>query len=242
MEPTSSRWRLSRVRRFRCQSKLSDPETNHEPQPQLFAGPRYCLIVSLGLVAVTALAIGWTAGAVAASSGSRAAHAGAPASSPVGADTAGAPGGGREPAPGGRRHHDLGAWLPRLLYPVPGYNSLGVAPEGTILVQWHPATAAMKADGSDQGGGSEEGQRLGPGRMPIPRPSRPRPQWRTARGYLLGQHRFPARATFTRRLIVGSPRPCRVPKLAHSDRLEARRSVRRRSVPWWDTHGHVIPS
>jgi hypothetical protein len=36
-----------------------------------------------------------------------------------------------------------------IAYPVPGYNSLGVAPEGTILAEG-TGTAVMKADGSDK--------------------------------------------------------------------------------------------
>ena len=116
------------------------------PSPTL-RRPTILLIVSLGLVAVTALAIGWTAGAVAASSGSRSATVSA-ASSPVGADTPGAPGAGvtLPQAAGGTTTSSMAA---SIAYPVPGYNSLGVAPEGTILVQG-TATAAMKADGSDK--------------------------------------------------------------------------------------------
>jgi hypothetical protein len=116
------------------------------PTPTL-RRPTRLLIVSLGLVAVTALAIGWTAGAVAASSGSRAATPSA-ASSPVGADIPGAPGAGvtLPQTAGGATTSGMAA---SIAYPVPGYNSLGVAPEGTILVQG-TATAAMKADGSDK--------------------------------------------------------------------------------------------
>jgi hypothetical protein len=36
-----------------------------------------------------------------------------------------------------------------IAYPVPGYNSLGVAPQGTILAEG-TGTASMKADGSDK--------------------------------------------------------------------------------------------
>lgn len=116
------------------------------PSPTLWR-PTRLLILSLGLVAVTALAIGWTAGAVAASSGSRAATPSA-ATGPVGADTPEAPGAGvtLPQTAGGTTTSGMAA---SIAYPVPGYNSLGVAPEGTILVQG-TATSAMKADGSDK--------------------------------------------------------------------------------------------
>jgi hypothetical protein len=115
--------------------------------------PTRSILASLLLVGVAALAIGWTAGTVAASGGSHAAAPtiGAPDSGTV---ALGAPGVGTTtivPAPGGVTTGSGGAASSgaAIIYPVPGYNSLGVAPQGTILAQG-TGTADLKADGSNK--------------------------------------------------------------------------------------------
>jgi hypothetical protein len=112
------------------------------------------LQAALLVVAVAALAIGWTAGTVAASSGPRAAS---PTPVPTDHDEIdlGAPGGGitttmpqtgAGPTISGTTYAGTAG---SIAYPVPGYNSLGVAPQGTILAEG-AGTSAMKADGSDK--------------------------------------------------------------------------------------------
>ncbi|MFI5258976.1 MAG: SIMPL domain-containing protein [Candidatus Limnocylindrales bacterium] len=122
------------------------------PSPTIIRPTRRFLF-GLLMVGAVALAIGWTAGTVAASTGS---HAAAPASgtqaagqndlgaSGVGTTTNLTPPAGGVTASGGSA--STGA---AILYPMPGYNSLGVAPQGTILAAG-TGTADMKADGSDK--------------------------------------------------------------------------------------------
>jgi hypothetical protein len=111
--------------------------------------PRKSLLAALLVVAMAALAIGWTAGTVAASSGPRAAST-TPVATSQGAIDHGAPGIGitTTTPQTGAGTTSSGAAGPAA-YPVPGYNSLGVAPQGTILAEG-TGTAAMKADGSDK--------------------------------------------------------------------------------------------
>lgn len=113
-----------------------------------FTRPTRSLLVGLLLVAIAALAIGWTAGTVAATSGSRTASP-TPVANTAGANL-GAPGLGATTTvsqnAGGTTTSGTAS---SIAYPVPGYNSLGVAPQGTILAQG-TGTASMKADGSDK--------------------------------------------------------------------------------------------
>jgi hypothetical protein len=115
-----------------------------------FTRPTKSVLAGLFVVAIAALAIGWTVGTVAASGGSRAASATA-APKGAGADTLGMPSVGTTTTPpqyaGGTSAS--GGTASSIAYPVPGYNSLGVAPEGTILAEG-TGTADMKADGSDK--------------------------------------------------------------------------------------------
>ena len=116
--------------------------------------PRKSLLGALLVVAMVALAIGWTAGTVAASSGTPAPSA-APLATDLGAIDHGAPGigitttmaqtGAGTTSAGTTSSGTAGS----VAYPVPGYNSLGVAPQGTILAEG-TGTSAMKADGSDK--------------------------------------------------------------------------------------------
>jgi hypothetical protein len=110
------------------------------------ARPARSLIAGFLLVAIAALAVGWTAGTVAASGGSRAASP-----TPPGVDADG-----YVPATGnGTSGVQLGAPTTSgntsagIAFPVPGYNQLGVAPEGTIVAQGS-GTAEVKTDGSDK--------------------------------------------------------------------------------------------
>lgn len=112
--------------------------------------PTKSVLAGLLVVAIAALAIGWTAGTVAASSGSRAAS---PTAAPkeVGAGTLGMPSVGTTTnlPQSGNVTTASGGTTTSIAYPVPGYNSLGVAPEGTILAEG-TGTADMKPDGSDK--------------------------------------------------------------------------------------------
>lgn len=119
-----------------------------------FTRPTKSALAGLVVVVIASLVIGWTASGVAASGGPRAASPATPGSSNVGgvalgAPTIGAPNvGTTTTAPqyvGGMSSGTASA----IAYPVPGYNSLGVAPQGTILAQG-TGTADMKADGSDK--------------------------------------------------------------------------------------------
>ena len=111
-----------------------------------FTRPTKSVLAGLLVVAITALAIGWTAGTVAASSGSRAASATA-APKAAGAEAPGVPTTTLPQSAGGTTTSSGTA--SSIAYPVTGYNSLGVAPQGTILAEG-TGTADMKADGSDQ--------------------------------------------------------------------------------------------
>jgi len=110
--------------------------------------PTRSLLAGLVLVTAAALVIGWTAGTVAASSGARV----APASSAPG-DAAASIGTSAGPYTGGAVTSagavTSGGTTAVALYPVSGYNPLGVAPAGTILAEG-TGTAEMKADGSDK--------------------------------------------------------------------------------------------
>ncbi|MGD0409312.1 MAG: SIMPL domain-containing protein [Candidatus Limnocylindrales bacterium] len=112
--------------------------------------PTKSLLAGLLLVTAAALAIGWTAGTVAASSGTRIASAPA-APGDATAGQSGIPGVGTTPtqAQSGGGATTSGGTTAATVYPVPGYNSLGIAPAGTILAEG-TGTADMKADGSDK--------------------------------------------------------------------------------------------
>jgi hypothetical protein len=112
------------------------------------ARPTKAVLASLTLVAITGLMIGWTAGTVAASSGTRAASATA---TPHAADLLYASGAQAPTTQSGANGATTseGGSSSSIMYPVSGYNSLGVAPQGTILAEG-TGTAEMKADGSDQ--------------------------------------------------------------------------------------------
>ena len=117
---------------------------------QTFTRPTRSVLAGIFVVAIALLAIGWTAGTVAASGGLHAASATATPKG-AGADTPGLPSVGTTTTapqyPGGTTA-SVGT-ASSIAYPVPGYNSLGVAPAGTILAQG-TGTADMKADGSDK--------------------------------------------------------------------------------------------
>ena len=124
-----------------------------------FSRSRVALVAGLSLVAVLSLAVGWTAGNVAASSANH--------TSPSAVPTA-RTGAGTEIVPPGNVQYanqpNIGSGVSgasgagggsagvsgSFAYPIPGYGgSLGVAPEGTILTAG-TGTAEMKADGSDR--------------------------------------------------------------------------------------------
>jgi hypothetical protein len=119
------------------------------PHPT-FIRPTKSVLAGILVAVVASLAIGWTAGTVAASSGSR---AGSPTAVPkeVGAGTLGMPSvDTRTILPqSGNATTTSGGTASSIAYPVPGYNSLGVAPEGTVLVEG-TGSADMKPDGSDK--------------------------------------------------------------------------------------------
>ena len=105
------------------------------------------LIAGFILVAIVALAVGWTAGTAAASGGAKA---------PSPTSASGGAAAGYVPTTGNATTGaELGApttssgTASSIAYPVPGYNQLGVAPEGTILAQGS-GTADLKTNGSDK--------------------------------------------------------------------------------------------
>jgi len=112
--------------------------------------------VLAGILVIASLAIGWTAGTVAASGGSRAAS---PTTAPkeVGADTLAMPEASTTTTlpqyAGGAT--TSGGTASSIAYPVPGYNPLGVAPEGTVLVEG-TGSADMKPDGADEAAALKE--------------------------------------------------------------------------------------
>jgi hypothetical protein len=108
--------------------------------------PTRSLVAALLLVAVAALAIGWTAGAVAASNGSPAAS---PTATPRGVGAPLSASGVGSTVEQNAGITTSGGPASSIAYPMPGYNSLGVAPEGTVLAEG-TGTAVMKADGSDK--------------------------------------------------------------------------------------------
>jgi hypothetical protein len=112
--------------------------------PQI-ARPPKALLAGLVVVALASLAIGWTAGTASASSGPHAAAATTAATMKSAAGILGAPGAATVSS-GTTISSGTSA---SIAYPMPGYNSLGVAPEGTIVAQG-TGTADMKADGSDK--------------------------------------------------------------------------------------------
>jgi hypothetical protein len=117
---------------------------------QTFTRPTRSVLAGIFVVAIALLAIGWTAGTVAASGGLHAASATATPKG-AGADTPGLPSVGTTttaPQYAGGTTASVGT-ASSIAYPVPGYNSLEVAPAGTILAQG-TGTADMKADGSDK--------------------------------------------------------------------------------------------
>jgi hypothetical protein len=108
--------------------------------------PLRSILAGFGLVALVSLAVGWAAGTAAAGN-SRVSPA---ATQPSAAAAIGAPGlAGTTVAQTGTGSATTSGSAASVAYPVPGYNSLGVAPEGTILVQGS-ATADLKADGSNK--------------------------------------------------------------------------------------------
>jgi len=116
-----------------------------------FTRPTKSVLAGLFLVAIASLAIGWTAGTVAASNVSRAAS---PTAAPNGAaaNQAGVTGTGTGTTttlPQTSTGATTTGTASSIAYPVPGFNSLGVAPEGTILAE-DTGTAVMRADGSDK--------------------------------------------------------------------------------------------
>jgi hypothetical protein len=120
--------------------------------PSAFARPTRPVVAGLFLTILASLALGWMVGTVAASSGRHAAAAPtmAPANAP-GVELGAPYGGGQAatlPQPAGG-NVTSGSGTSSIAYPLPGYGSLGVAPQGTILAQG-AGTAAMKADGSDR--------------------------------------------------------------------------------------------
>jgi len=114
-----------------------------------FTRPTRSALTAITLIGIAMLAIGWTAGTVAASTGSRAA-------APTAAPTAVLPGPVNLPdlatttTPGaaGVTTGSSGT-ATSIAYPVPGYDSLGTAPQGTILAQG-TGQADMKANGSNE--------------------------------------------------------------------------------------------
>jgi hypothetical protein len=110
----------------------------------ILARPTRPLILAFVAVTLVALAVGWTAGTVAASGGSRAAS---PTTAVGGAADLPLTGNGTAGVQLGAPTTSSGT--ASIAYPVPGYNQLGVAPEGTIVAEGS-ATADMKADGSDK--------------------------------------------------------------------------------------------
>jgi hypothetical protein len=99
-----------------------------------FIRPTKSVLAGLLVVAIAALAIGWTAGTMAAPKA-------------AGADAFGVP---TTTLPqSGNLTATSGGTASAIAYPVPGYDSLGVAPEGTILAEG-TGSADAKADGSDQ--------------------------------------------------------------------------------------------
>lgn len=114
-----------------------------------FSRPTKSVLAGLFLVAIAALAIGWTAGTVAASSGSRTAS---PSTTPnaFGANMLSAPGvGTTSTLPVNAGGTTTSGTASSIAYPFPGYGSIGVAPQGTVLAEG-TATADMKTDGSDK--------------------------------------------------------------------------------------------
>jgi hypothetical protein len=121
---------------------------NHSPA---FARPTRSFLAATVLVAITALAVGWSAGTAAASSGSRSTASPTGGSPLVPGVAVGAPGGNGSVAlvqSAGGASVSAGT-ASGVAYPIPGYGSLGVAPEGTILADGS-GTSPMKADGSDR--------------------------------------------------------------------------------------------
>jgi hypothetical protein len=114
---------------------------------RLQARPRRSLLVGLLLLSAASVAVGWTAGAVSASSGSQP-SASSPANANAGALGA-APGVdaiGQVSTQAGAAQGSTGT---AIAYPYPIGGSLGIAPEGTILASGS-GTADMKVDGSDR--------------------------------------------------------------------------------------------
>lgn len=109
--------------------------------------PTKSLLVGILMVAVASLAVGWTARTVTAASGTKASAATA---APKGNSLLYAPGVGttttRPQADGATGSSGV---MSTAIYPISGYNALGVAPAGTILAQG-TGTADLKADGSNE--------------------------------------------------------------------------------------------
>lgn len=111
----------------------------------VLARPMRPILAGFLVVAIACLAVGWTAGTVAASHTSAA----APTTVPAAAVAPGVPDLGVTTAQGGNTSNSSGAATTTAMYPIQGYNSLGAAPEGTILAEG-TGTADVKADGSDK--------------------------------------------------------------------------------------------
>jgi len=115
---------------------------------RLSSKPRRSLLVGLVFVSAVSLAAGWTAGAVAASSGSQATPS---ATATANTDTmsgagVGMPATGQVSTEPGVAQSSSASGV---VYPYQIDPSLGVAPESTILAAG-TGTADMKADGSDR--------------------------------------------------------------------------------------------
>lgn len=113
-----------------------------------FTRPRKSLVGGIFAVALASLVVGWTAGTGAASS-----HSTVPSATPQSSSAVamGVPGPGTTtnlPRAAGDAVSS-GGTSAAIAYPIPGYNSLGVAPEGTVLAQG-TGTADMKVNGSDK--------------------------------------------------------------------------------------------
>lgn len=118
----------------------------------LMTSPMRRLVAGLMLVSIASLAIGFTAGSVSASNTSRNSSDTASTAMPRSAVGPVAPGADtivQAGAQGANVPTTTGAGAASAIYPIQGYNSLGVAPAGTIVAQGTGA-ADMKADGSDK--------------------------------------------------------------------------------------------
>lgn len=117
-----------------------------------FSKPRRSIVAAVALTAIVSIAVGWTARSVAAGS-TPATHAPARATAAaLGAPEAqgpNLPAADASASTGQTGTASSGTGTSSIAYPVPGYDSLGVAPQGTILVAG-TGSADMKVSGSDR--------------------------------------------------------------------------------------------